>query len=101
MDSMSSPQGEITHVSDTALMVAACRALEAESPDGFVQDPFAARLAGDRGLPMLRAMPNPDMMRFGIAVRSRFIDELLLEALAAHPIATVLSVGCGLDTRPW
>jgi O-methyltransferase involved in polyketide biosynthesis len=24
-----------------------------------------------------------------------------METLAAHPIATVLSVGCGLDTRPW
>jgi O-methyltransferase involved in polyketide biosynthesis len=29
------------------------------------------------------------------------MDELLLEALASKPIATVLSVGCGLDTRPW
>jgi methyltransferase (TIGR00027 family) len=41
------------------------------------------------------------MMRFGIGVRSRFIDELLLEALASEKIATVLSLGCGLDTRPW
>jgi methyltransferase (TIGR00027 family) len=41
------------------------------------------------------------MMRFGIGVRCRFMDELLLEALASKPIATVLSVGCGLDTRPW
>jgi O-methyltransferase involved in polyketide biosynthesis len=24
-----------------------------------------------------------------------------LEALASRPIATVVSVGCGLDTRPW
>jgi methyltransferase (TIGR00027 family) len=40
-------------------------------------------------------------MRFGVGVRSRFVDELLLEALASKTIATVLSVGCGLDTRPW
>ena len=101
MEDMSPSHGEITHVSDTALMVAACRALEYESGDGFVKDPFAARLAGERGPAMLRALPQPDMMRFGIAVRSHFLDELLLEALAATPIATVLSVGCGLDTRPW
>ena len=37
MDAMSLSRGEITHVSDTALMVAACRALASESPDGFVQ----------------------------------------------------------------
>ena len=101
MDAMSLSHGEITHVSDTALMVAACRALESECADGFVHDPFAARLAGERGLAMLRALPQPGMMRFGIGVRSRFMDELLLEALASNPIGTVVSVGCGLDTRPW
>ena len=93
--------GEITHVSDTALLVAACRALEYEAADGFVRDPFAARLAGERGMAILNASPRPEMMRFGIAVRSRFLDELLLEALAPGTIATVASVGCGLDTRPW
>jgi len=98
---MSLPHDEITHVSDTALMVAACRALESECPDGFVDDPFAARLAGERGSAMLRGLPHPELMRFGVGVRSRFVDELLLEALASIPVATVLSVGCGLDTRPW
>lgn len=93
--------GEITHVSDTALMVAAYRALESESPDGFVRDPFAARLAGERGMAMLRGNPQPEMMRFRVGVRTRFLDELLLEVLASKPIATVLSLGCGLDTRPW
>jgi methyltransferase (TIGR00027 family) len=101
MDAMSPLHGEISHVSDTALMVAACRALESETADGLVHDPFAARLAGERGLAMLRALPQPEMMRFGIGVRSHFMDELLLEALASEPIATVLSLGCGLDTRPW
>ena len=101
MDAMSPSHGGITHVSDTALMVAAARALESESADGFVHDPFAARLAGERGMAILRALPHPEMMQFGIAVRSHFLDELLLEALASNTIATVLSVGCGLDTRPW
>jgi methyltransferase (TIGR00027 family) len=99
--SMNPTHGEINHVSDTALMVAACRALETESDDGWVHDPFAARLAGERGLAILRALPHPEMMRFGLGVRSRFLDELLQEALASERIRTVLSVGCGLDTRPW
>jgi methyltransferase (TIGR00027 family) len=98
---MSPTHGEINHVSDTALMVAACRALETESDDGFVHDPFAARLAGERGMAILRALQYPEMMRFGLGVRSRFLDELLLEALASERIPTVLSLGCGLDTRPW
>jgi methyltransferase (TIGR00027 family) len=93
--------GNITHVSDTALMVAACRAHENELEDAFVRDPFAARLAGERGVAILSAMPHSNVLRLGMAIRTRFVDELLLEALATNSIATVLSVGCGLDTRPW
>jgi methyltransferase (TIGR00027 family) len=46
-------------------------------------------------------MPHANVLRIGLAIRTRFVDELLLDALATYPIATVLSVGCGLDTRPW
>lgn len=38
--------GKIFHVSDTALMVAACRAHESELEEAFVRDPFAARRFG-------------------------------------------------------
>ena len=98
---MSSPGSEITHVSDTALMVAACRAHENEQDDAYVRDPFAARLSGERGVAILNALPWAGMMRFGLAIRTLFVDQLLQDALANHPIKTVLSVGCGLDTRPW
>ena len=98
---MSSNDGEITHVSDTALMVAACRAHETGLEDAFVRDPFAARLAGERGVAILRALPHAKLLQLALAIRTRFVDELLLEPLRDHPIATVLSVGCGLDTRPW
>jgi O-methyltransferase involved in polyketide biosynthesis len=40
-------------------------------------------------------------MKIGMAIRTRFLDDLLLEALKSHSIAAVLSVGSGLDTRPW
>lgn len=101
IDRMSPSGGEITHVSDTALMVAACRAHETELEDAFVRDPFAARLAGGRGFAILAALPHSNVLRLGLAVRTRFVDELLMEALRQYPITTVLSVGCGLDTRPW
>ncbi len=101
---MSAP-GEITHVSDTALMVAACRAHETALEDAYIRDPFAARLAGERGVAILNALPQVSarVLRFGMSIRTRFVEELLMEALAApaNSIKTVLSVGCGLDTRPW
>src|SRR5262249_57619934 len=74
---------------------------ESELEDAFVHDPFAARLAGERGVAILQALPHSNVLRLGLAVRTRFVDELLLGALATYPVATVLSVGCGLDTRPW
>lgn len=100
-ESMFPADGEITHVSDTALMVAACRAHETQMEDAFVRDPFAARLAGERGPAILRGLPFSAVLRLSIAIRTRFVDELLLETLSLYPITTVLSVGCGLDTRPW
>ncbi len=92
---------EIDHVGDTALMVAACRAIENQSADAMVWDSFADRLAGERGRALLELLPRPEWMRLGIALRTRFIDELLLELLAAQSIAVVLNIGCGLDSRPW
>jgi len=74
-------------------MVAACRAHESELEDAFVHDPFAARLAGERGVAILQALPHSNVVRLGLAIRTRFVDELLLDALTTYPIATVLSVG--------
>jgi len=92
---------EIQHVSDTALMVAACRALETERPDGLVRDPFARRLAGTRGEPILHAITGWQLMCFGVGVRTRFLDDLVIDTIARESIQVVLSVGAGLDTRPW
>jgi methyltransferase (TIGR00027 family) len=99
-ESMSSSE-EILHVSDTALMVAACRAMETERADGLVRDPFARRLAGDRGMAIALGLPGWEFLNFGVAVRTRFLDDLVTQTIADQGIATVLSAGCGLDTRPW
>jgi methyltransferase (TIGR00027 family) len=98
---MAPQDGGIYHVSDTALMVAACRALETDSPDGLVRDPFAAELAGERGMAIARAVPGLETLRFGVGIRSRFLDEIVAQATADAGIATVLALGAGLDTRPW
>ena len=92
---------EIQHVSDTALMTAACRALETRRADGLVRDPFAERLAGQRGDAILHGITGWQLMCFGIAVRTRFLDDLVIETIAREGIEVVLSVGAGLDTRPW
>ena len=37
---------EIAHVSDTARLTAACRAMETDRPDGLVRDPSGVHLLG-------------------------------------------------------
>lgn len=91
----------MTHVSDTALMVAALRALETERAGAIVNDPFAARLAGERGRAIVGALSILEFMLFGVCVRVKSMDEILMQALAEGKIKTVLNLGAGLDTRPW
>jgi methyltransferase (TIGR00027 family) len=98
---MAASEEQILHVSDTALMVAACRAMETARPDGLVRDPFAERLAGARGMSIARGVPGIEVLCFGVGVRSRFLDDLVTHTVTTQPIETVVSVGCGLDTRPW
>jgi O-methyltransferase involved in polyketide biosynthesis len=98
---MPDTNAQIEHVSDTALMVAACRAIETERPDRLVRDPFAGRLAGERGMAIARASPILEWMCFGVGIRARFVDELLAQTLSHERIETVANLGAGLDTRPW
>jgi len=91
----------LEHVGETALMVAGCRALETGRTDGLIRDPYAERLAGERGMALARSVPALEWMVFGVAVRVRFMDELLLKALGTGEIRTVVVLGAGLDSRPW
>jgi methyltransferase (TIGR00027 family) len=48
-----------------------------------------------------RGLPRIELMCFGVGMRSRFLDDLLSQALSARGIEAVVSIGSGLDTRPW
>jgi O-methyltransferase involved in polyketide biosynthesis len=92
----------IQDVSETALMVVVWRAHENDHPKPLYRDPFALKLAGERGkqiaahFPKIRKMISCWMM----AIRTRIIDELI-EHAADNGVDTVLNLGAGLDTRPY
>src|SRR5690606_19356298 len=90
----------IADVSDTALWVAAFRALESERPAALFQDLLAATLSGERGRAIARAMPYPKILAWMMAVRTVAIDRLIFEAVDAG-VDTVVNIGAGLDTRPY
>ncbi|MGB6353427.1 MAG: SAM-dependent methyltransferase [Steroidobacteraceae bacterium] len=92
----------IKHVSDTAFMVAVYRAMESERTDALYHDPLARKLAGEHGARIVASMSGrrTRMMVWTLGLRTRIIDELLLDCVTRGTQA-ILNLGAGLDTRPY
>jgi methyltransferase (TIGR00027 family) len=90
----------IRNVSDTALWVAVYRAMESERADAHFVDPFARRLAGERGQAIVDAMPRGRSMSWPMVVRTAVMDEIILRCVQ-QGAATVLNLAAGLDARPY
>jgi methyltransferase (TIGR00027 family) len=91
----------IRNVSDTAFLVAAHRAAETQRPDALFHDPLAGLLAGAHGRQIAHGIRGTAAMTgWMIAIRTRIIDDFILEAVA-QGTDTVLNLGAGLDTRPY
>jgi methyltransferase (TIGR00027 family) len=91
----------IEHVSDTARWVALYRAMESERPDALFRDPYARKLAGERGARILAAMRKGRAWAWPMIVRTAVMDELILRAIERDAVDTVLNLATGLDTRPY
>ena len=64
----------LRHVSDTALWVAMYRAFESERPDALFRDPYARRLAGERGDAIVRTLPRGRSLAWPMVVRTAAMD---------------------------
>jgi methyltransferase (TIGR00027 family) len=91
----------VAHISDTAFLTALSRALEAERPDALIHDPLAWTLLGERAEAFLALRANPSAEFRSVALRSRLLDDLLLDTLEATGADVVLNLACGLDARPY
>lgn len=90
----------IRNVSDTARWVAFYRAMESERPDAIFNDPFARRLAGERGEAIVRSMPKGKQMAWPMVVRTAVMDEIILRVVK-EGADCVVNLAAGLDARPW
>jgi methyltransferase (TIGR00027 family) len=90
----------IRHVGDTARWVAWYRALETERPDAIFRDPFARRLAGERGEAIVKAMPKGLQLAWPMVVRTAVMDEII-QRVIREGADCVLNLAAGLDARPW
>lgn len=88
-------------VGSTAFGVAKSRNIETNRPDGLIRDPFAKLFASDDLHTFLEDLSShgKDNMVTGIAVRTRIIDELMVQSLPN--IQQIVVLGAGLDCRPW
>lgn len=98
MNGSSSP---IRGVADTARWVALYRALETERPDAVFRDPWARRLAGQRGEDILAAVPaSARKAAWAFVARTWNFDHLIQEQVRSG-ITQVVNLAAGMDTRPY
>jgi methyltransferase (TIGR00027 family) len=91
----------IENVSDTARWVAVYRAMESARPDAIFRDPYAERLAGERGHQIVKEMKRGRQMAWAMIVRTAVFDEMILDRVRNHGVDTVINLAAGLDTRAW
>jgi methyltransferase (TIGR00027 family) len=91
----------IENVSDTARWVAVYRAMETARPDAHFRDPYAAKLAGERGEAIVDSMKSGRQMAWAMIVRTASIDSLVMDAIRNKKVDLVVNLAAGLDARPW
>lgn len=91
----------IENVSDTARWVAVYRAMETARPDALFRDPYAERLAGERGHQIARELKRGGQLAWAMIVRTAVLDEMILDRVRNGGVDTVINLAAGLDTRAW
>jgi methyltransferase (TIGR00027 family) len=90
----------IRNISDTARWVAVYRARETERSDAIFRDPFARRLAGERGERIAQSMPLGVNNDWSMIARTYLIDGFV-GAQVRQGVDMVVNLAAGLDSRPY
>jgi len=90
----------IRNISDTALWVAYYRAVESDRPDRVFDDPFARRLAGQRGKEIVGSSQFLKRTAWPFIARTWLIDRLVYQHVQAG-FDTIVNLAAGLDSRPY
>lgn len=89
---------DLTREKATLLVTLYAKARESLLPDSVLQDRHAADAVKRIDYDFSRLRMRRDEM-IGLALRAHTLDGWVREFIAAHGEATVLHLGCGLDTR--
>jgi methyltransferase (TIGR00027 family) len=97
---MSETESKIRNISDTARWVAVYRARETERTDAVFRDPFARRLAGERGEQIATSMSFAEKNSWPFVARTWLIDQLI-STQVRQGTDMVVNLAAGLDARPY
>ncbi|HET7526272.1 MAG TPA: SAM-dependent methyltransferase [Burkholderiaceae bacterium] len=95
-----SSEPPVRGISDTAAWVAMYRAAESERPDAAFRDPYARRLAGERGERIMATMAFAKKHAWSYTARTHLFDTFIAREVRAGS-DMVLNLAAGLDTRPY
>ena len=88
------------NISDTARWVAVYRARETERTDAVFRDPFAHRLAGERGEQIATSMSFAEKNSWSFVARTWLIDRVIPNQVKMGT-DTIVNLAAGLDARPY
>src|ERR1700720_3770251 len=97
---MSQKEPLIRNISDTARWAAVYRARESERENALFRDPFARRLAGERGEQIAKARPLHEKHSWSWVTRTYLFDRIISEQIG-QGADMVVNLAAGLDTRPY
>ena len=90
----------IRNISDTAIWAALYRARETERENALFRDPFARRLAGERGDRIAETMRKHDEHDWAWVMRTVLFDRFIAGEIAAGA-DMIVNLAAGLDARPY
>jgi len=97
---MTEPNPQVRNISDTARWVAYFRARETQRPDALFRDPFAERLAGERGVQIANSLPEGNKHEWAWVARTYLFDRFLSREIQ-DGADLVVNLAAGLDARPY
>jgi methyltransferase (TIGR00027 family) len=90
----------VRNISDTARWAAVYRARETESTNPLFRDPYARRLAGERGEEIAKSIPFSEKATWAWVARTVLYDEFITEQIE-QGVDMVVNLAAGLDARPY
>ena len=90
----------VENISDTARWVAIFRAEESERPDAVFHDPFARRLAGEKGEQIANAIEFGRKNSWSFVARTYNFDEFIMEHVE-QGYDMIVNLAAGLDARAY